>query len=144
MQMCNAWNTTVKMAWCFPQWTRTYLVQRVLSCGPTSAKVEILCRYVKCKEVQVLSRLLARDMQSVTGKNLQFISEMSGLNPWTVPIRRLKATLVAAEVVEVPLQDRWRVPYLCSLLSQRGEAYSLAMEEEQKRLTTLIDSLVAN
>ena len=84
-----------------------------------------------------MSRLLARDMQSVTGKNLQFISEMSGLNPWTVPIRRLKSTLVAAE-------DRWRVPYLCSLLSQRGEAHSLAMEEEQKRLTTLIDSLVAN
>ena len=153
MQVYNAWNTTVKMAWCCPQWTRTYLVQQVLSCGQTSAKVAILCRYVKffhsmrnsaCKEVQVLSRLLARDMQSVTGKNLQFISEMSGLNPWTVPIRRLKATLVAAEVVEVPLQDRWRVPYLCSLLSQRGEAHSLAMEEEQKRLTTLIDSLVAN
>ena len=115
MQVYIAWNTTVKMAWCCPQWTRTYLVQQVLSCGQTSAKVAILCRYVKffhsmrnsaCKEVQVLSRLLARDMQSVTGKNLQFISEISGLNPWTVPIRRLKATLVAAEVVEVPLQDR--------------------------------------
>ena len=49
-------------------------------------------------EVHVLFRLLAKDIQSVTGKNLQFISEMSGLNPWTVPNGR-----VAGEVLEVPL-----------------------------------------
>ena len=96
-------------------------MQQVLCCGHTSARVDILCRYVNffhslrksaSKEVQVLSRLLSRNIQSVTGKNLNYIAESSGLNPWTVTQARLKAALVAEEVIQVPLQDRWRVPYL--------------------------------
>ena len=92
----------------------------------------------------MVARLMARDMQSTTGKNLQYIAESTGLNPWTSPQGRLKAALVEQELVEVTLQDRWRVPYLCSLLSQRGEAHSMALEEDKERLTTLINSLVAN
>ena len=87
-QVYNAWNTAVKKAWDCPQWTRTYLMQQVLSCGQTSAKVDILSRYVKffhslrrstSKEVQVLSRLMARDIRSVTARNIQYIVELSGL-----------------------------------------------------------------
>ena len=152
-QVYSAWNTTVKLAWGCPQWTRTYMVQQLLCCGHTSARVDILCRYVNffrslrksaSHEVQVMSRLLARDIQSVTGKNLQYIYDASGLNPWTVSQGRLKAALVAGEVAEVPLQDRWRLAYLRSLLSQRRVAHSLALDEEETRLTKLIDSLVAN
>ena len=89
-QVYNAWNTTVKLAWGCPLWTRTYMVQQLLCCGQTSARVDILCRYANffhslrkssCQEVQVLSRILARDVQSVTGKNLKLISDVSGLNP---------------------------------------------------------------
>ena len=118
-----------------------------------SAKVDILSRYVNffhslrkstTKEVQALSRLLARDIRSVTARNLQYIVELSGLNPWTDPPRRIQAALVAQETVLVPLQDKWRVPYLCSLLQQRGEAHSLALEEEERILTELISSLVLN
>ena len=54
------------------------------------------------------------------------------------------AALIAGEAVEVPLEDRWRLPYLSSLLSQRGEAHNLALEELEDILTKLIDSLVAN
>ena len=88
----------------------------------------------------MLSRFLARDVQSVTGKNLQYIQEATGLSPWTTSKRRL----VAGELADVPPQDRWRLPYLNSLLSQRREAINLALEEEDKRLSKLIDSLVAN
>ena len=91
-QVYNAWSTSVKLAWGCPQWTRSYFVQQLLCCGQLSAKVDILSRYANffhslrkssCHEVQVLSRLLARDIQSVTGKNLQLIADVSGLNPWT-------------------------------------------------------------
>ena len=152
-QVYKAWNTTVKLAWGCPQWTRTYLMQQVLCCGHTSARVDILCRYVKfflslrrsaSKEVQVLSRIMARNIQSGTGKNLQYIAESSGLNPWIASQAQLKASLVAEEIVMVPDQDRWRVPYLCSLQSHRGEVYNLAMEEEENNITELIDSLVRN
>ena len=65
-------------------------------------------------------------------------------NPWTASQGRLRAALISGEAVEVPQQDRWHLPYLCSLLSQRGEAHNQALEEHKDRLTELIDSLVAN
>ena len=46
-QVYTAWNTAVKMTWGYPQWTRTYMMQQLLSGGFTSARVDILCRYVK-------------------------------------------------------------------------------------------------
>ena len=64
-QVYNAWNTTVKLAWGCPLWTRTYMVQQLLCCGQTSTWVDIICVYMKffhslrksaCHEVQVLSR----------------------------------------------------------------------------------------
>ena len=152
-QFYTAWNNCVKMAWGCPQWTRTYMMQQLLTCGVTSARVDILCRYVKffhslrmsaCHEVQVLSRYLARDVQSVTGKNLNYIQEATGLNPWVAPQTRLRDALVSGETVQVPPQDEWRLQYLCSLLRQRREAFDSASEEIEKYLTDLINSLVAN
>ena len=128
-------------------------MQQVLSCGFTSARVDILCRFAKffqgllkstSKEVQILSRFLARDVQSVTGKNLQLLLELTGLNPWTASQAKLRDVLAAEEAVEVAAQDTWRVPYLCSLLGQRGEAKSQGLEELVEVLTDLINSLVAN
>ena len=71
-------------------------------------------------EVQVLCRYLARDMQSVTGKNMQLVQDLTNLDPWTTSYGKLKAALVTAEMVEVPQQDKWRLPYLCSLLAQKS------------------------
>ena len=152
-QVFNSWSTSVKLAWGLPQQTRTYILQHLLSCGFSSAKVDIITRFVKffqglrssaSYEVQVLSRLLARDLQSVTGKNLNLVQEMTRLNPWTTSRGKLKAALEDHEMVDVPLLDRWRLPYLCKLLSQRSEAFFHANEDEQKRLTELINSLVIN
>ena len=149
-QVYSAWNTTVKLAWGCPIWTRSYMV---LCCGQTSARVDLLCRFVKffhglrksaCHEVRVMSRLVARDVQTVTGKNLMYISQESGLNPWTASQGKMKAALIDGEAVQVPQQDRWRLPFLSSLLSQRREAHNMAMKEDEERLTELIDSLVAN
>ena len=79
-------------------------MQQVLSCGFTSARVDISCRFANflkslrnstSMEVQVLSRFLARDVQSVTGKNIQLLFELTGLNPWTAYQTRLRDALVA-------------------------------------------------
>ena len=115
--------------------------------------MDITCRYAKffhslrnsaCKEIQIFSRLLARDVQSVTGKNLRYLQEASGLDPWTTGAMKLKEALKQNEVVDIPQQDQWRLPYLCSLLGQRREAHALALEEDEELLTGLIDSLVIN
>ena len=72
------------------------------------------------------------------------IQEISQLNPWTARLGQLKQALVSSETVDVPLEDRWRLPYLCTLLAQRREFQNLAMEEEEARVNELIDSLVMN
>ena len=41
-QVFNTWNTSVKLVWNCPQWTRTYFVQQILSCGMISSKVDVL------------------------------------------------------------------------------------------------------
>ena len=152
-QVFSAWNTAVKLAWGCPQQTRSYFLQNMLCCGFNSARVDILSRFVKffhslrqsaSYEVQVLSRLLARDVQSTTGKNLRLVQEVTNLNPWICSYGKLKTALVQAEVIAVPNEDRWRLPYLGTLLGQRREAFNMALETEEKRLTALIDSLVIN
>ena len=99
---------------------------------------------VQTRKVQVLSRCLARDLQSVTGKNLWLVQEITKINPWSCTNRQIKIALHSAEQVDVPLQDMWRLPYLVSLLRQRRYMYSLALTNEEDTLTELINSLVKN
>ena len=110
-QVFSAWNTSIKLAWGCPQQTRSYFVQQLLCCGFVSAKTDVVTRYVKffhglrgsaSLEVQVLCRDLARDRQSVTGKNLWLIRQLTNLNPWTAHCGKLMA----------PLQGDQRVPVL--------------------------------
>jgi hypothetical protein len=152
-QVYTAWSTSVKLVWGLPQQTRTYFLQQMLCCGFSSARVDILTRFVKffhglkssaSYEVQVLSRFLARDMLPVTGKNLRLVPELTQLNPWTARNCGSRAALESSERADVPELDRWRLPYLCSLLSQRCQAYYMVMEHEEEELTTLINSLVVN
>ena len=114
-----------------------------------SARTGIFGRFVKffhelrnsaCKEVQVFSRHLARDMKSVTGKNLWLVQEVSGLNPWSSTIGKIKSVLHHSEQVAVHPQ----LPYLVGLLRQRRQMHILALKNEEETLTELINSLVKN
>ena len=89
-------------------------------------------------------RFLARDVQSVTGRNLLYIQECAQVNPWNSNYFRVKDALVASELVEVPELDRWRIRYLCSLLNQRRDAKKFDLEAEVTLLESLISSLVKN
>ena len=117
-QVYRSWNTAVKLTWSCPRWTRTFLLQQVLSCGETSAMTDILSRYSKfCKglrtsvspEIRVLFNLAARDLQSTTAKNIRFVQEQSRTDPWTVSPGTLKQELHSASLVVVPVQEEWKL-----------------------------------
>ena len=80
-------------------------------------------------------------LRSTTGSNLRLVQDSSGLDPWTCSSSQLKKMLNQKEQVMVPLQDKWRVQYLGTLLAQRQELHYLGAEEQEKQLTELIDSL---
>ena len=152
-QVYNAWSTAVKLAWHVPRATRTYLVQHVLAGGMTSARVDILARYANfyrslrkspCPEVTVLANIVGRDIRSTTGSNLKFIEESSGLDPWVFDSSRLKSKLLERELVDVPVQDFWRLRYLCRLLEQRQRLHHLGEADKVKQVTDLIDSVCIN
>ena len=152
-QYFNSWTTAIKLAWDCPLATRSYLVQEVLACGSTSARTDIMARFCKffqslrrspCREVAVLANLMARDVRSTVGKNIRLITEFSGRDPWTDSPVSLKAGLVAAETVDIPDADKWRVSYLGVLLEQRQEWHYLGAEEEEANLQKLVASLCIN
>ena len=86
-QVYNSWWTGVRLAWEVPRATRGYLVQHVLCGGLTSAKVDILSRYVgffrglrhsPSPEVSVMACLVGKDLRTVTGRNMHLIRRESG------------------------------------------------------------------
>ena len=127
------------------------MLQQVLSCGETSAKTDILSRYSNfskglkssiSREVRVLFNLVARDLQTITAKNIRFVEKESETDLWTVSQYVLKQKLHSNQLVDIPIRDRWRVDYLSSLLRQLQEAKLLAQVEQVTRLQDLINSLV--
>ena len=128
-------------------------MQQILCCGYTSARTDLMTRFVSffkslrfssSREVCILSKLLARDVRSTIGRNLNLIADLSRMNPWTANQNDIRDALIAKETVPVPVMDKWRLPYLCSLLSQRSEAYYNGNDEEVKILSSYIGSLVTN
>jgi hypothetical protein len=130
-QVYNTWNTCIKLAGQVPRGTHTYCVERLLNCGLSHIRTDIMARYVKyltslrnspSMEVVVLANLVARDVRTTTGANLHY-----------GPLEKLS---------EMPDQDRWRLPYLGRLLEERGEKFHMMVDTTG--VTELIDSLCVN
>ena len=91
-----------------------------------------------------MSRYVARDIRSVTGKNLQHIHEITGLNPWSTRYELFRTTLIDDDNVVIPPEEQWRLPYLVSLLGQKRAAQMYEQSDNIERLDELINSLVIN
>ena len=140
----------MKLAWHVPRQTHTYLVDHLLCSGLSSVRSDILSRYVKfvrglklspSREVAVMFGVVAGDVNTTTGQNMNILRLETGLDPLTSSLVKLKAEL-GRKLVAVPDEDIWRVKYLGKLLEARGEAnYE---REDTEQLTVLIDSLCSS
>ena len=152
-QVYISWDTAVKLAWGCPRDTRTYLLQHVLYCGLTSARMDILSRYSRfftalansvCKEVRILCNIVSRDLRSTTASNLKLIADRSNADPWVSSHQSVKDGLIRSEAVEINPIDQWRVRYLRSLLCQYQEARAVCHEQQMEYISSLINSLARN
>ena len=76
-----------------------------------------------CKEVNILARVVARDIRTTTAKNLRLVeTESSGLN-WEAHSWRIRVGCISKEPT-VPETDSWRFPYLGKLLEKEIEKYT--------------------
>ena len=149
-QVYHAWNTCIKLAWHVPCGTHTYFVDRLLGCGISHVRTDILARYVKffkslrespSMEVSVLAHIVARDVRTTTGSNLQLIQDLTALDPWSCCGSQVKKVM-GEKLAQVPQQDMWRLQYLGKLLEQRGEKHFQMGDITE--LTELIDSICLN
>ena len=152
-KLFNSWTTAVKLTWDVPRATRSYLVQQVLDAGFTPAKVDILTRYSgffqnlrksPSYEVSVMAGLAGRDLRTTTGRNLKLVHDLSGLDPWETSSAKLREELIRKLEIDVPPTDKWRAPYLSSLLKQRQMCYYQGDSESMKTISVLINSLCIN
>ena len=121
--------------------------------GVSSAKADVLARYggffrglrksPSC-EVAVMANLAGRDIRSTTGRNLAYLQECSGLDPWVFGSARLKEEILKNEAVEVPPLDEWRISYLRNLLEQRQMLHYMGDNEGRESVTILVESLCIN
>ena len=92
-------------------------------------------------EVSVLVNIVAREIRTTTGRNLDLVRRLTGLYPWNCTPFQAKKALSSLDA-EVPSVDKWRIPYLAKLLDQRGEDHF--QMKNTSDLTDLIDSLCVN
>ena len=148
----SSWRTNVKLAWGLPRNCEKFIVEH-LAPSLTPPKVGLLSRFHKffhgllnspSPEVEILARLSARDLRTNIGRNLSYIYNETGLNPWEFGTSRIRSELKRKYRVVPDTCDLWRLPYLDKLLSQRLEAFYCGDTEGEKQIDKLIHSLVAS
>ena len=94
-------------------------------------------------EVQFVARLAARDLRSNLGRNLQYMREETGLDPWVYGTSRIKEELIRHNQSVVPPSDVWRISLAEKLMNQRLIAFYQGDEDNYKCLNDILHSLVS-
>ena len=152
-QYFNSWSTCVKLAWEVPRDTHSYFLD-YLSGNLVAIKRDILGRYVgfyqsllnsPSREVNILARIVFKDIRTTTARNLRFLEQETGGVTWPELPRKIKGRLQERQPV-VPREDQWRVQYLGKLLEERDILRYEGLEgsKEVELVQGLIDSLCTN
>ena len=88
------------------------------------------------QEVRLLCNIVARDRNSNTADNLEYIRELTKLSAWNYSSHRIKSELPARTIPEC---EKWRIGLLDTLLSMRTKRHHIDIDSS--RLSAMIDSL---
>ena len=88
------------------------------------------------QEVRLLCNIVARDKNSNTADNLEYIGELSKVSVWSCSHGKIKDNL---PVKRTPDCEKWRIGLLDILLTMRTQKHHL--DTDTSRLNAMIDSL---
>ena len=117
----------------------------MLASGFVSLRNQAYSRYVNffqqlfgssSREVRHLVRIVARDVRSVTSRNVNLVTSSSGLSPWNFAKWRVKEKLT---IRTVPENQEWRTFLLLKMLDMRQDLHNQNMNT--KPIQGMIDSL---
>ena len=149
----NSWKTCIKLAWEVPRATHSYFLD-YLSGGLVTVRRDVIARYAgfykslltsPCREVNILARMVAKDIRTTTARNLSFLEATTGGQTWSAPAGKIREELAKREA-DVPEVDAWRISYLGRLLEERDTLSYMGEEHQEQieRVQELIDSLCSN
>ena len=149
----NTWKTCIKLAWEVPRATHSYFLD-YLSGGLVTVRRDVIARYAgfykslltsPCREVNILARMVAKDIRTTTARNLALLEKTTGGQTWSAPAGKIREELAKREP-DVTRVDAWRIPYLGRLLEERDTLSYMGEEhhEQVERVQELIDSLCSN
>ena len=148
VQFYNSWSTCVKLVWGIPRTTHRFFVMPLSGSIP-SIRIQILGRYMKfyqslltsrSKEVAVVSRLVGRDAQTVTGLNLLNI-QLETKQTQYAESHRVKKVLYE-KYFENNSDEQWKIFLLLKYLRLRDEIQSSG--DEASFIDDLIYSLCSS
>ena len=133
--------------------THKYIIERISGCN--HAKHKLFSRYIKFtyslgKSNKVVLRhlfgLIHRDVRSVTGANLRYISGET--NRAIIEGNTKRVDLSDYKVYKMPAGEEWRIPLLLSLMQLRDENWIVTFDEEDTEsnletdaITTMINNV---
>ena len=121
---------------------------------PVTVRRDVIARYSgfykslltsPCREVNILARVVAKDIRTTTARNLSLLETTTGGQTWATPSGKIREELAKRET-DAPMVDAWRIPYLGRLLEERDTLSYMGEEhdEQMERVQELIDSLCSN
>ena len=149
----NSWKTCIKLAWEVPRATHSYFLD-YLSGGLVTVRRDVIARYSgfykslltsPCREVNILARVVVKDIRITTARNLSLLETTTGGQTWATPSGKIREELAKRET-DAPMVDAWRIPYLGRLLEERDTLSYMGeeLDDQIERLQELIDSLCSN
>ena len=96
----------------------------------------------KRPSLQYLVKLVQRDQRSVTGSNLKNIFSDTGV--FVIPGYTKPCALNEYQVYKTPIGENWKIGLLSSLLSIRGQDWTLKFDESDSEKENDIDKTINN
>jgi hypothetical protein len=146
----NTWRVGARDTWGVTRTAHRYVVDNLLVSNMTSTKYDILLRYPKfyenllespSPEVAFMAAKVGKDLTTVTGRNLQFIEEVTKLDALKSSKRMLKEELMELETV--PEGEEWVLEELGELLElQQKLRYWVGEEEEDEEEKMMLEEAI--
>ena len=124
-KLVNSWSTATKEMWRLPYATHRYLIE---SLSGEHAFTMILSRYIgflqlikksSKKAVQLLLCIVENNLETVTGRNLRYIKDLSGIdNDLCFKPCELKRRLLFCPINS---EDMWKISFIKEIASMKHE-----------------------
>ena len=126
----NSWSVSTRLMWDVPRETHRYMVEEL---GGQHAQTMLIVRYVKFLQnmkkssklaVQCLLEKVAKDMRTVTGRNIRYILERI---EYKKDIFEVKAGWLKKNLTfcKIPENEKWRVNFVEEIVNVRQNVFKL-------------------